>query len=121
MIPITHAFRKIRETIEHAPAVLLDILSGETGPPARYALGPKGNTYNTDDRLCYGRVVMDRKKRGRIFWLALLVYAVWLTMVLRNAIGNNKPLGSLLVLSIVPPLVVVLLWRPGEKWRAKKP
>jgi len=64
---------------------------------------------------------MDRKKRGRIFWLALLVYVVWLTMVLRNAIGNNKPLGSLLVLSIVPPLVVVLLWRPGEKWRAKKP
>jgi len=64
---------------------------------------------------------MDRKKRGRIFWLALLVYVVWLTMVLRNAIGNNKPLGSLLVLSIVPPLVVVLLWRQGEKWRAKKP
>jgi hypothetical protein len=64
---------------------------------------------------------MDRKKRVGIFWLALVVYAVWLTIVIRHAIGNNKPLGSFLVLSIVPPLVVVLLWRQSEKWRAKKP
>jgi Na+/proline symporter len=64
---------------------------------------------------------MDKEKRGRIFWPALAVYAVWLTVVLRHAIGNNKPMGSLLVLSIVPPLVVVLLWRQSEKWRAKKP
>lgn len=64
---------------------------------------------------------MDRKKRVRIFWLVLAAYAGWLTIVLRDAIGNNKPLGNLLVLSIVPPLVVVLLWRQGEKWRAKKP
>jgi hypothetical protein len=78
------------------------------------------NTFNTDDPLCYVRVVMDTKKRGRIFWLALVAYAVWLTIV-RHAIGNNKPLGSLLVLSIVPPLVVVLLWRQSEKRRAKKP
>jgi hypothetical protein len=48
-------------------------------------------------------------------------YAVWLTIVLRHAIGNNKPLRSLLVLSIVPPLVVVLLLRQSERWRAKKP
>jgi Na+/proline symporter len=64
---------------------------------------------------------MDRKKPARIFWLALGMYAVWLTIALSHAIGNNKPLGSLLVVSIVPPLVVVLLWRQGEKWRAKKP
>jgi hypothetical protein len=71
--------------------------------------------------LCYVRVTMDRKHRGRVFWLALVMYAVWLTIVLRHAIGNSKPLGSLLVLSIVPPLVVVLLWRQSEKWRGKKP
>jgi len=64
---------------------------------------------------------MDRKKLGRIFWLALVGYAVWLTIVLWHAMRNDKPLGSLLVLSIVPPLVVVLLWRNSEKWRAKKP
>lgn len=64
---------------------------------------------------------MDGKKRGRIFWLALVGYAVWLTIVLRHAISNNKPVGSLLVLSIVPPLVVVLLWRQIEKWSTKKP
>jgi hypothetical protein len=64
---------------------------------------------------------MDRKKRGGIFWLAVVMYAVWLTIVLGHAIGNSKPLGSLLILSIVPPLVVVLLWRQSEKWRAKKP
>jgi hypothetical protein len=49
------------------------------------------------------------------------MYVVWLTIVLKHAIANNKPLGSLSVLSIVPPLVVVLLWRQSEKWRAKKP
>jgi hypothetical protein len=70
--------------------------------------------------LYYVRGIMNRKKRVGIFWLALGVYAVWLTIVLSHAIGNNRPLGSLLVLSIVPPLVVVLLWRRGEKWRAKK-
>jgi hypothetical protein len=64
---------------------------------------------------------MDRKKRVRVFWLALVLYAAWLTIVLSHEIGNKKPLGSLLVLSIVPPLVVVLLWRQSEKWRAKKP
>jgi len=64
---------------------------------------------------------MVRKKRVRIFWLAVVMYVVWLTIVLRNAIANNKPLGSLLILSIVPPLVVLLLWRQSEKWRAKKP
>jgi hypothetical protein len=42
-------------------------------------------------------------EKGRIFWLALVGYAVWLTIVLRHAIDNNKPLRSLLVLSIVPP------------------
>jgi len=82
---------------------------------------PLRNIFSTDDPLCYVRVVMDTKKRGRIFWLALVLYAAWLTIVLRHAIGNNKPLGSLLVLSIVPPLVVVLLWRQSEKWREKKP
>ena len=61
----------------------------------------KRNTFNTDDPLCYVRVVMDGKKRGRIFWLALVGYAVWLTIVLRHAISNNKPVGSLLVLSMM--------------------
>ena len=92
-----------------------------TGVHDQMSVVSKRNTFNTDDPLCYVRVVMDGKKRGRIFWLALVGYAVWLTIVLRHAISNNKPVGSLLVLSIVPPLVVVLLWRQGEKWRAKKP
>jgi hypothetical protein len=64
---------------------------------------------------------MDRKKPARIFWLALGMYAAWLTMAVNHAIGNNKPLGSLLVLSIVPSLVVFLLWPQGEEWPAKKP
>jgi membrane protein DedA with SNARE-associated domain len=64
---------------------------------------------------------MDRKKQGRILWPVLAVYAVWLAIVLTHAITHHKPLGSILVLGIVPPLVVVLLWRQSEKWRAKKP
>lgn len=85
----------------------------------RIGLVPSCNTFNTNGPLCYVRVIMDRKKLGRIFWSVLVVYAVWLIIVLRHAIGNNKPLGSLLVLSIVPPLVVVLLWRQSEKWRSR--
>ena len=92
-----------------------------TGVHDQTSVVSKRNPFNTDDPLCYVRVVMEGKKRGRIFWLALVGYAAWLTIVLRHAISNNKPVGSLLVLSIVPPLVVVLLWRQGEKWRAKKP
>src|SRR5882762_2665094 len=42
----------------------------------------KENKFNTDHPLCYVRVVLDRKKRGRIFWLALVAYAVWPTIVL---------------------------------------
>jgi len=103
---------------------LLSFTKRHNPPPGvhdQMSVVSKRNTFNTDDPLCYVRVVMDGKKRGRIFWLALVGYAVWLTIVLRHAISNNKPVGSLLVLSIVPPLVVVLLWRQGEKWRAKKP
>jgi hypothetical protein len=49
------------------------------------------------------------------------MYAAWLIIVLKDAIGNNKPVGSVLVVSIVPLLVVVLLWRRSEKQRAKRP
>ena len=48
-------------------------------------------------------------KRAESSGLHSWTYAVWLTIVLRHAIGNNKRFGSLLVLSIVPPVVVVLL------------
>src|SRR4030095_9622976 len=61
------------------------------------------------------------KRQRRIFWVALTVYAVWLTLALRHAIAHHKPLGSLLVISIVPPLVVVLLWWRSERLRSKKP
>jgi len=61
------------------------------------------------------------KGRRGIFSVALAVYAVWLTLALRQAIANNKPLVSLLVISIVPPLVVVLLWWRSERLRSKKP
>jgi len=63
---------------------------------------------------------MERKKRRRIFWTAVVLYAVWLTLALRHAIGTNQPLGSLLVVSIVPLIVVVLLWRQGERWRDRR-
>jgi len=64
--------------------------------------------------------VSIKRQRG-IFSVALAVYAVWLTLALRHAIANNKPLVSLLVISIVPPLVVVLLWWRSERLRSKKP
>ncbi len=64
---------------------------------------------------------MNTKGRARVFWFALVMYAAWLIIVLKNAIGNNKPVGSVLVVSIVPLLVVVLLWRRSEKQRGKKP
>ena len=64
---------------------------------------------------------MNRKRRARVFWFALVMYAAWLIIVLKDAIGNNKPVGSVLVVSIVPLLVVVLLWRRSERQRAKKP
>ena len=64
---------------------------------------------------------MSIERRHRIFWVALAVYAVWLTLALRHAIANHKPVVSLLMISIVPPLVVVLLWWRSEKVRSKKP
>jgi len=64
---------------------------------------------------------MEGKRRGRIFWIAVVVYALWLTAAVSHSIGKNKPVGSFLVVSIIPLVVVVLLWRQSEKRRSKKP
>jgi hypothetical protein len=48
------------------------------------------------------RVIVSIKRQRRIFWVALAIYAVWLTLALRHSIANHKPLVSLLVISIVP-------------------